>query len=191
MAKTYSDNSWSAFYANRVNNDSYMEMFCKKYEHLISIIDEYVTPGVIFKEEGCGIGNVAKAHSLIGNNKPKKYVFSDIDSQMLELCRENTEMINADKEYIIEDIRSAKDYEKYTIVVTHGVLEHFSDEQVIQIFNSHLDNSIVLQAHYVPLNGYNAPSFGDERLYNAKHWLDLFNPKLIARNSDKDLFMFK
>ena len=42
--------------------------------------------------------------------------------------------------------------------------------------------------HYVPLDKYEKPSFGDERLLPYKYWLDLVTPKCwMLFNDDHDL----
>ena len=75
LEKYYSETAWSAFYAERVNNIGYINAFGNKYKKLINFIDTCLNmhPDLIVKEEGCGIGNVSKAHYLFGKNKAKYY----------------------------------------------------------------------------------------------------------------------
>ena len=56
--------------------------------------------------------------------------------------------------------------------ITHGVLEHFNDEQIQGVLERY-PNSI----HYVPLQGYSKQSFGDERLLPKEHWIETFKLK--------------
>lgn len=66
-------NTWDNFYQSRVCNDSYVNVFCKKYnrfieEIIINIqqISYDLKAPLILKEEGCGIGTVSLAISQIG-----------------------------------------------------------------------------------------------------------------------------
>ena len=70
---TESANTWDNFYQSRVCNDSYVNVFCKKYnrfieEIIINIqqISYDLKAPLILKEEGCGIGTVSLAISQIG-----------------------------------------------------------------------------------------------------------------------------
>ena len=100
-------NTWDNFYQSRVCNDSYVNVFSKKYnrfieEIIINIqqISYDLKAPLILKEEGCGIGTVSLAISQIGERlfnyfglsgasdakKISKVIFSDINIPMLELC---------------------------------------------------------------------------------------------------------
>ena len=108
---TESVNTWDDFYQSRVCNDSYVNVFCKKYnrfieEIIINIqqISYDLKAPLILKEEGCGIGTVSLAISQIGERlfnsfgltsvsntkKISKVIFSDINIPMLDLCCKNT-----------------------------------------------------------------------------------------------------
>ena len=70
---TESVNTWEDFYQSRVCNNSYVNVFCKKYnrfieEIIINIqqISYDLKAPLILKEEGCGIGTVSLAISQIG-----------------------------------------------------------------------------------------------------------------------------
>lgn len=189
----YSETSWSSFYSDRVNNSSYLDKFYNKYKQLIDFIDKQIeiNPDIIIKEEGCGIGNVSKAHYFNGKFKPKKYIFSDIDSSMLELTKINSSGINVPMEYINEDILKQKHYEENTLIVTHGVLEHFSDLEIKKIIENQKHKNVIASCHYVPLEGYYKPSFGDERLFSASKWIMLVGHYTeINIINNQDLFIF-
>ena len=190
----YSETSWASFYSDRVNNSSYLDKFYKKYQKLIDFIDKQIeiNPDIIVKEEGCGIGNVSKVHYIKGKFKPKKYVFSDIDSSMLELTKINSSEMNVPMEYIRQDILIPKYYEENTLVVTHGVLEHFSDLEIEKIIENQKHKNVIASCHYVPLDGYDKPSFGDERLFSASKWVSMVGHYTeINMINNQDLFVFK
>jgi hypothetical protein len=80
---------------------------------------------------------------------------------------------------------------KTDIIITHGVLEHFSDEQVRHIVDRQSRESRIAM-HYVPTNAYDNPSFGDERLLSVEQWCNLVNPDRITLfNNDHDLILVK
>ena len=217
---TESVNTWDNFYQSRVCNDSYVNVFCKKYnrfieEIIINIqqISYDLKAPLILKEEGCGIGTVSLAISQIGERlfnsfgltgvsdvkKISKVVFSDINIPMLELCCKNTLSISTDNYlgkvplfYVKENICEPKFFESSTVVVTHGVLEHFSDTDITRIVSTYNNDKVLFQAHYVPTCQYASPSFGDERLLPIDYWITLVKPDYYLLDNDgKDLYMFK
>ena len=78
------------------------------------------------------------------------------------------------------------------MVVTHGVLEHFSDDDIMKIISTYDNDNVLFQAHYVPTDRYKSPSFGDERLLAPEAWNALIKPDYyILDNNECDLYMFK
>ena len=191
LKEDYSETLWSSFYVERVNNINYINMFGNKYKKLIDFIDACLdtNPNLIIKEEGCGIGNVSKSHYLFGKNKAKQYLLTDIDDKMLMLASKNLEGI-PNVILINENILDKCVYEKEVIVITHGVLEHFYDEDLLKIMSKYNNKNVKFHGHYVPLNGYSCPSFGDEILLSATDWIYKLNPNSIEMNENKDLFMY-
>lgn len=149
---------WYKFYEKRINS-SYQEYFENRY---FPFLQETLrlAYGAEAIDAGCGIGSVSKYLS--------KYQVSvagfDICPDMVELARRNV----PNKMFFENDLTTFK---SDRLVVTHGVLEHFEDDIIHQILDNN-PNSI----HYVPLEGYEAPSFGDERLLPKEFWLDTFKP---------------
>jgi len=126
-----------------------------------------------------------------------KVICTDIDRDMLTLCCENTYKMEEGLlssipfAYLKEDIRQAKFFEYPTVVVTHGVLEHFEDEDIIAIMETYKDRNVRFHAHYVPTDKYEKPSFGDERLMPVSKWVSLTNPDYyIVDNAGCDLYLF-
>lgn len=192
-------NTWDNFYQSRVCNDSYVNVFCKKYnrfieEIIINIqqISYDLKAPLILKEEGCGIGTVSLAISQIGERlfnyfgltgasdakKISKVIFSDINIPMLELCCKNTLSISTDNYlgkvplfYVKENICEPKFFESSTVVVTHGVLEHFSDTDITRIVSTYNNDKVLFQAHYVPTS-QTFVSFFWRRTFAAYRLLD-------------------
>ncbi len=158
---------WSEFYANRINT-TYQNYFEKKYGVLLEILSGCNT----VREEGIGIGSVSKYLLKRGIDTSG----FDLCPEMLDLCKRNNPNIKC------------QEGDKVDMVVTHGVLEHFSDidiHKVLQRYNEAGQSSV----HYVPLVGYVTPSFGDERLLSYQYWVDKFKPKDFVVNENKDLYL--
>lgn len=174
---------WSEFYQKRINS-TYQEYFNKRYAPFLHVIKQ--CSNLFVKEEGCGIGSVIKA-------LPNRYfVGTDLCPEMLELARLN----NSNSTYFIQqDIITGESigtpvlpiwYNQITTVVSHGVIEHFDDDTIVKIINrqkKYYENVI----HYVPLQGYEKPSFGDERLLPLEHWIELVDPVYYEKFNDHDL----
>ena len=161
--------NWHDFYAKRINS-GYQQYFEARYEPFLDAIKQLRNLNGI-QELGCGIGSVSKA---IGGN----FRGIDIDPMMVHLANKNTSTTNFTVGDIFESVGDCS-----TLSVTHGVLEHFTDQQIEEICRS-CCNSI----HYVPLDKYKTPSFGDERLLPYEHWLELATPiTWMLFNDDHDL----
>ncbi len=212
--------TWDEYYKSRVRNYEYRNKFLIKYSRFIreiiiniKLLAHDVGTPIILKEEGCGIGTVSLAISdmeeklagamgLIGASEKKevlKVIFSDIDNTMLWLCHENTCPIysgdylgNVPFFYCRENICEPKFFEASSMVVTHGVLEHFADDDIMKIISTYDNDNVLFQAHYVPTDRYKSPSFGDERLLAPEAWNALVKPDYyILDNNECDLYMFK
>lgn len=160
---------WYNFYEARINS-SYQQYFERRYEPFLEVINQLKTSQGIF-ELGCGIGSVSKA---IGG----KFEGVDLNLGMVMLANQNTQTESFKQGDIFDTL-----VEVSTLKVTHGVLEHFDDEQIQTICEMN-PNSI----HYVPLDKYKTPSFGDERLLPYEYWLELVCPVTwMLFNDDHDL----
>ena len=158
-------------------NDSYFSHIKSKYAPFISFLKEQ--EGYHFIELGCGAGNITKAlrewykygHYTLVDNCPKMLslaIENNPNENCIFLCADITKSINT---------MPAGDY---TIVHSHGVLEHFSDRDIRNIIINAC-NYAKFQVHYVPSSKYESPSRGDERLLTPREWMD------ILRTIDRDI----
>ena len=165
---------WSDFYKSRVG-ESYPEYVIKRYETFLKELVSYSH----IREEGCGIGSISKAITMIGCLA--KIDCFDIDKDQIELAKLN---LNSNKPYVGDIF---KNHGKVDLIFSHGVLEHFNDNQIKEILNRQKSeaNKVV---HYIPSNKYLTRSFGDERLLSKDYWKNVFNPKeIIEFNEGFDL----
>lgn len=183
--------TWPEYYLDRVNNPQYQVNFYNRYKLFlreIRSILEAAPRRLVVREEGCGIGMVSKSLST----GEYTYWMSDSDEDMLKLCEQNTRgmkhRIITHSDILKPDICIADH-----IVVTHGVLEHFKDDQIKAAIN-HWSNDphVYAQCHYVPTDRYDKPSFGDERLLPANWWIDMLGEcHAILDNGGRDLYLFR
>lgn len=175
--------NWKKHYENRVNNPESFKKFTAKYNQFINAINIYLSDYYNkyniksdIMELGCGIGGITKAVVSSNPNAFNMAYLFDIDSEMCELAKKNNSsdnisIQNKDLFKVLEDLFLFP--MQTELIITHGVLEHFSDEQ-LNIIASDLDYTANI--HYVPLNKYKTQSFGDERLLPKEFWLDIFKP---------------
>lgn len=164
-------NNWYKFYKSRINS-SYQKYFEYRYFPFLNHVLRESRGTVV--DAGCGIGSVSKYLRQYGVDT------LGIDScpQMVELSKENV----PDGKFIQGDLLTGPVCTNFA--ATHGVLEHFSDEQIEGILKRY-PNSV----HYVPLQGYPKPSFGDERLLPKEHWIERFALKEYETfNNGLDLY---
>lgn len=165
---------WSDYYKSRVG-ETYPEYVIQRYDAFLKEIFE----GNSVREEGCGIGSVSKALMMMGFTG--KISCFDIDEDQVNLARIN---LCSSKPYIGNIFDN---HGKVDLIFSHGVLEHFQDDQIKQIINRQKSEAKKV-VHYIPSNKYLNPSFGDERLLSKEYWKEVFKPKqIIEFNEGLDL----
>jgi cyclopropane fatty-acyl-phospholipid synthase-like methyltransferase len=168
---------WSEYYKKRVG-DSY-PAHCKiKYK---AFIDELHSLNHI-SEEGCGIATISK---IVYHKSRKKHTAFDLCPEQLNLARVN---IGDRKIDLVQGSILNFQYvdNEPDIIFSHGVLEHFNDEDIKRIIHRQRFTAKKV-VHYVPLEGWKTPSFGDERLLPLQYWIDLVKPtRTIEFNNGLD-----
>lgn len=149
---------WNTFYNKRVNS-TYQLYFEKRYKVFLEAIVK-AQPTIII-EAGCGIASISKYFTRFGISCEG----FDNNLDMVKLSR-----VNCPEGQFHEG--NIFDYKSEHLVITHGVLEHFDNNQIRTILKQ-LPNSI----HYVPLAKYSKPSYGDERLMSESFWTSNFEIK--------------
>lgn len=175
--------SWYEFY-NQKCNVKYYNYVHDKYNPFISKIIEEMHPRAKIAEFGCGMGNITKA--LMYVNQHANYTLIDNSNEMLDLAEQNLDTLNLNIE--CWDILTPYP-ERFDLIHSHGVLEHFSDDEIKQIIENQLSicNKLI---HYVPSSKYNYQSYGDERLLSKSYWRKNFKPtNIIEFNDGYDLIL--
>lgn len=172
--------SWTEFYRGRMNA-RYKLYFRKRYGVMIDYIVNRIQPNRML-EEGIGIGNLS--YHVDKESYRTECFGYDISKEMVDLSIENTTLYSYQDDIMNP---SMLEYQSVDLISTHGVLEHFSDEALTKI-RTRYDNMAIPYIHYVPLDKYVTPSFGDERLLPYQFWLNMFKPTdYVIFNSGKDL----
>lgn len=184
---------WSDYYKDRLN-ERYERHISKRYYPFIQTITEqirdYNNKGIspIVTELGCGIGSISKA--LLNNTSiSAMYMLIDNDPEMLKLAFKNIgETHYASLHH--SDIRNTTGSReaKPHIVHSHGVLEHMSDDDIKRTLGNWLDQK---HFHYVPSHKYSEPSFGDERLLDARTWETITGSWVVEFNDGYDYMLIR
>jgi len=179
--------SWYEFYKDRVC-DSYFDYVNEKYKRFIDeVVDSVNNSYGNMVEVGCGIGSITKAvtrQSEVAFFNP--VVLLDQSEEMLNLTKLNLIGENLDAKYIYKSVLEFKPIFS-SVVHSHGLLEHFSDNDINTIINNLKGAK---QVHYVPSYKYVTPSRGDERLLTPQQWRDICSPdEIIEFNDGFDLIL--
>ena len=174
---------WIDIYKDRLNNQ-YYEFFKKQYQPFLEQLKKYSRG--INHEIGCGMGNSTRFLKEYNSSNYIDYFCYDLCPEMLSLAMKN---IQSDR--VLYQNINVLDISVYHLpsglVHSHGVLEHFSDEEIKTILDK-FDREF--QVHYVPSDKWITPSRGDERLLSKEYWQDNFEPdEIIEFNEGKDLIL--
>lgn len=169
--------NWEDFYASRINS-SYQSYFERRYREMLSYIVRMIPTAYTIREEGIGIGSMAKALMPLGF---RRYHGFDNNYTMLQLAKQNWNSLEG--RIYHDDILAPQQTVYADVVITHGVLEHFEDEEIKSIVSRYKQTTLG-SLHYVPLDKYLEPSFGDERLMSKEKWIELTVPKFAKTFND-------
>ena len=174
---------WIDIYKDRLNNQ-YYDYFKKQYGPFLDCLAQYSSK--VNHEIGCGMGNSTRFLNEINTRKYPQYYCYDLCPEMLALAMKNIQSNHVFYKNI--DIKTIDFFDfPPGLVHSHGVLEHFSDEEINKII---INNNTDVQVHYVPSDKWITPSRGDERLLSKEYWQDKFEPdEVIEFNEGKDLIL--
>ena len=186
-------NRWVDFYEPRMRTvefNGYREYFDLRYRHFLCAIHDVgadIKPKRIV-EVGCGTAMVTSRLRFLHdkgigrtrwlNNADRITILVDSDPCMLAFAaRWLPESVQ-----VLADIREEQPASQF--YHGHGVLEHFSDTDILKILELHRQGGAKAAVHYVPGNKYKTRSFGDERLMPLEFWRDLTKPTEVTTFND-------
>lgn len=151
---------------------------------LINRLKKELKTGAKILEVGTGTGAVGAL--LI------KYGFDitgiDIDEEMISIAKKSFALFgNSNQVFIMDALNIVDKFGKnsFDCVITHGMLEHYSDEDI----NLHLSNQLKvapLVVCVVPIKTmseyYRSRGLGDERYLSTKFWKKLLSKNFSIKN---------
>ena len=169
--------SWAEIYAQEIEKaggyEQYLHIKLLEKKPLIDRIIKYTPPIGRILEAGCGTGVISTYLSNIGF----QVTAIDVDEEMLCVARKIAKRYphspNFEKRSIFD-----LDYpiDSFDLIFSHGVLEHFCDEDILRILANQLRISSVVIIS-VPSNYFREKDrmFGDERFLSRKRWETLLD----------------
>ena len=170
--------SWYEVYLKDIEKkgtlENYVDDKIKNKKILINLIKKYSKKNKLI-ESGSGTGVLSTYMASLGYD----VTGLDIDEDILKLSKKITKNYNSknkpnfQKKSIFE-----LDYRKNTFDVSfsNGVLEHFTDEQIIDTWKQQIKNAKVV-IFGIPTKYFNQEEamYGDERYMSYKFWRNLIN----------------
>lgn len=179
---------WSSIYLNNIKklggSKKYLDYKIKEKTLLIDKIIKYCKPYKNILEAGCGTGVIS---TYLAN---KGFIVTSVDNEqdMLNIARKISKIYNKNPVFIKQDINKLN-YPRnhFGVVFSHGVLEHFNDDQIVFLLKQQLKISHTL-IFSIPTNYLDEKKdryYGNERFLNRTKWEDL-----IAKTQSKTLEVF-
>lgn len=179
---------WYEIYKERMN-ERYLEHVANKYAPFIERVHAQDASTLV--EIGCGAGTITRILREM-REETGWYTLVDNCPKMLGLAVENNPTHRA--LFKCQDIRwgwFSDDRSHSAVVHSHGVLEHFGDEDIRKIVDLSMRSGHA-QVHYVPGAKYETPSRGDERLMTPEQWDEIlsgFKRRISTFNDGYDIII--
>ena len=174
--------NWLNMYKNKIEKAGGLENFLEKKEKrsagaIIQRIRNEFKPNAKILEVGTGTGAIGALLTKYGFNT----IGIDRDSGMLSIAKQMFGLYNkSDNVFKVDALDITKFFGKdsFDCVLSHGMLEHYSDEKIIKFLNVQLEVA-PLVIFDVPTNfmssKYRAKGFGDERYLPTSYWKNLIS----------------
>ena len=178
---------WSKIYKKQINEfrdiDSFIKYKINYKKRLIRFILKNVPKKGKILEIGCGSGVTCDYLSKEGY----EVTGIDIDKDMLKLAENIANKIHAFPKFMKMNLKSLDFPKKYfDVVFSDGVLEHFSDREIVSIINDQLNVAKIVIIS-VPSNHFKKEQriLGDERFMDIKKW-----EIIISKTKGKEIKRF-
>lgn len=171
------DKTWHQIYSGEISKvggyHQYLQMKAEEKAPLLRRIVRYTTPNGHILEAGCGTGVL----STYLSNQGFQVIATDIDHLMLRTAK------NISRHYPCRPIFKKCDLFNlrypanfFDVTFSHGVLEHFSDKDIVMLLKIELSISKTVIVS-IPSNYFREKDkmFGDERFMSREKWESLIN----------------
>jgi ubiquinone/menaquinone biosynthesis C-methylase UbiE len=180
--------TWSDVYGKPADVDGYVENISVHKDFLVEILRH--DPKSIL-EAGCGSATLSIFFSHLG----KQVTAVDIDKDIIERAKISSDALGGSVKFGRADAFTLPFGAKsFDAVFSQGVLEHFSDEDIVKLLREQLRVSKKV-FFSVPNAFYNHRDFGNERLLGKRQWekilsgFDIFLSRDYYRISAKRNFL--
>lgn len=141
------------------------------YQLIISKVVEYTPKGGKILETGCGSG----LSSILLSDMGFHVTALDIDTNVVQYVKNKAAKYNIDIDVVKGSMLDLPyKTEDFDTVFHQGVLEHFTDDQIITALKQqkNVSKKIVFE---VPNSRYGHKPYGDERLLKNSYWKELIH----------------
>lgn len=160
---------WGAYYADATSVDHFLTNLYHHREFVERLLQLAPERSL---EAGCGTAGMSVLLAMAG----RRATACDIDDAVLDVARRNAAQWNADLDVVHRDIFKLSAHpDRYDLVFSQGVLEHFGDEQIAELVSESLAVAPTF-AFSVPTRYYGHRDFGDERLMTLDEWRAILEP---------------
>lgn len=169
---------WSVIYSKKIKAQGgakkYLNYKVKEKEIFVNKIISYCKPYNNILETGCGTGVL----SIYLTNKGFDVTAVDNDEEMLNIANEISIKYRKKPLFIKQDIFDLNyPNNHFGIVFSHGVLEHFDDDQIVSLLKKQLKISHTL-IFSIPTNYFDEKKdryYGNERFLSLEKWRDIIS----------------
>lgn len=160
---------WGAYYEGA---DSVDHFLTNLYHHRAFVTRLLELRPASSLEAGCGTAGMSVFLQMAGVHATA----CDIDEEVLALATRTAAAWNAPVQVVERDLFAlSQSPERYDVVFSQGVLEHFDDERIRAAAREALAVAPVF-AFSVPTKYYGHRDFGDERLMTDDQWREILAP---------------
>jgi 2-polyprenyl-3-methyl-5-hydroxy-6-metoxy-1,4-benzoquinol methylase len=168
---------WSEIYKKQMLGSASLETFINEKlsykKPLVDTIERYIRDDKKILEIGCGSGITTTFLGQLGF----RVMGIDSDQDMLEIARHIATQQKSPAIFIVEDISTLKTiHDHFGVIFSNGVMEHFSDENIVAIVNLHLSLSdyVIIS---IPSDHFsnNQKIYGDERFMDKNKWQSILS----------------
>lgn len=165
---------WSKLYEEEIKSSNVYDYIQEKLRTkgtIIKLIKKYAANGKVM-EVGSGTGILALKLASLGN----KVIALDSDADMIALSKKYffDEFKGVNITYVNKDIRDYRVKEKIDVIYSIGILEHYNDDEIIELLNKQLELSKYV-IFGIPTKYFDLKKkmYGNERYLSIKYWRSL------------------